>query len=671
MRRPGLATLVLVAVLSVSALGTASAAHMERLIDARVGPNRLSVDPRLLSLAKPLRYEVDAEGRRWPIGGLEDLELVDYAGRVVPYLLLFPAREHSRFEAFRAEPLPITKEESGFLLDLGRELVIDSIRLPRWPGPFVKRFWLQVEDSRAGGSDRWRVIVKEGSVFWLPEDGLERLSVDFAPTRVRRLRWVWDDSVTPRAPHPPAVEVRATRSAGTDPAFDPGPLPLPFTALPRRGTTSRFRLDLPGPDLPGVAVSLSVDAARVHRSARIVTSRRGNGFIETVALGSTVLRKTSWEGVEAESLEIPLRGSLGRHLELLIEDGDQTPLSLRDAYLRLAPLPVLYFEASSSPLRARLNPTRRPFGSNDLEADRARIERSETAWANWRGETAATEPPPPVSDLAAAGPQSPLDENGFAFSRAVTASRGLTSLPLDAHAVAWSDRGSSLRLLDAQHRQIPFLTERRDERDRVLLRPEATPSTDGAFTRWSIQPPEPRQEGVSLALTTSARVFERRVLLRRLEPSSRTLQTIAAATWSHRSADEPAAELELSIPGSAGESWQLEIEQGDNSPLPLDHVALLTPTAGIRYFGTGSPLRLLYRRDDLAAPRYDLEILADQFADVAALDASLGPVVAVAEQAAQPLRRLFWIVVILAAVALCGLFVRLLREPTSPTSQAP
>jgi hypothetical protein len=174
-----------------------------------------------------------------------------------------------------------------------------------------------------------------------------------------------------------------------------------------------------------------------------------------------------------------------------------------------------------------------------------------------------------------------------------------------------------------------------------------------------------------LALTTSARVFERRVLLRRLEPSSRTLQTIAAATWSHRSADEPAAELELSIPGSAGESWQLEIEQGDNSPLPLDHVALLTPTAGIRYFGTGSPLRLLYRRDDLAAPRYDLEILADQFADVAALDASLGPVVAVAEQAAQPLRRLFWIVVILAAVALCGLFVRLLREPTSPTSQAP
>ena len=88
MRRPGLATLVLVAVLSVSALGTASAAHMERLIDARVGPNRLSVDPRLLSLAKPLRYEVDAEGRRWPIGGLEDLELVDNAGRVVPYLSL-------------------------------------------------------------------------------------------------------------------------------------------------------------------------------------------------------------------------------------------------------------------------------------------------------------------------------------------------------------------------------------------------------------------------------------------------------------------------------------------------------------------------------------------------------------------------------------------------------
>ena len=256
------------------------AATVERSIEATLGANRLVVDAALLSAAKPMRYEAGTDGGLWPVAGLEDLEILDSQSRHVPFLLIFPQRERTTLRSLRSEPLPITKEASGFVIDLGKTEIIDLVRIPSAEGDFVKRFWLEVQ-GESGNSDRWTEIVRAGSVFSLAADGLERRSVEFTPVSARRLRWIWDDTVTPRRPHPGSIEVRVLGGSAAGTAAQSARLEVTYSQLPRRGRTSRYRIDLPGPGLPAIALHVAADATRIHRPARVQSSRRGNGVIET------------------------------------------------------------------------------------------------------------------------------------------------------------------------------------------------------------------------------------------------------------------------------------------------------------------------------------------------------------------------------------------------------
>ena len=348
-------------------------------------------------------------------------------------------------------------------------------------------------------------------------------------------------------------------------------------------------------------------------------------------------------------------------LELLIEDGDQEPLALSGVSLRLAPAPTIYFETRDTRLTARLGAARGPATANDLEADRVALAASNAPWARWGALEPSLARLPANGPSGVSGPQAAFDRSGLSYSRVVGASQGLTRLRLDAHASARSNGGEALRLLNADSRQIPFLVEQVEEPERLQLTAESIPSkVAGGFSRWRIRLPEPELAGADLVLETSSRVFERRVVVRRLE--ERGERIVDQGLWVHRSADEPAPALVLEPPGLAGEEWILEIEEGNNRPLQLSSVALQIPAGRIRYFGTGAPLELVYGSPSLQPPRYDLELIADEFAEVAAQEIDLGPVSGVAEPAAAPLRRAFWVVVTVVALTLGVLFVRLLKE---------
>jgi hypothetical protein len=117
------------------------------------------------------------------------------------------------------------------------------------------------------------------------------------------------------------------------------------------------------------------------------------------------------------------------------------------------------------------------------------------------------------------------------------------------------------------------------------------------------------------------------------------------------------------------------IEEGDNSPLPLDSARLLLPAYRLRLFRErDAALQLAYGRDDLSPPEYDLALLAPQLLGVAATEVVPG-----AEQAAGPSSptvlmspRLFWGVLVVAVLVLLGLVVRLVRKSDvqSPSPQA-
>jgi len=110
----------------------------------------------------------------------------------------------------------------------------------------------------------------------------------------------------------------------------------------------------------------------------------------------------------------------------------------------------------------------------------------------------------------------------------------------------------------------------------------------------------------------------------------------------------------------------LIVEEGDNTPLPIGGARMLLPAYRMRLFRErGQSLRLAYGRTDLAAPSYDLALLAPRVFGVSAMEVSPGPEreERAGGAAAFVSPWLFWGILITAVVVLLGLIARLVRKP--------
>jgi hypothetical protein len=276
----------------------------------------------------------------------------------------------------------------------------------------------------------------------------------------------------------------------------------------------------------------------------------------------------------------------------------------------------------------------------------------------------------------------PLDPARFTYQRTIPDGRpGPVSLVVDPLALAHS-RGpnqhfADVRVLDAAHRQVPYVIEHRDEPLVVAMMPEAgdpPASTPGGVKRsnWSsyrLRLPCANLPPSQIAIETSARVFQRGVQLAVVHPADRysrnaRLETISATTWAHVSADEPAGALTLPLSsGNASELW-LSIDEGDNSALPVTAVRLLLPSYRLRFFRPAqSSLMLVYGRSDLLAPRYDLALASQDL-----LNAEAGEVTPLGERQTTPARRSLisplqlWVFLSVAVAVLLTLIVRLTKR---------
>jgi len=108
----------------------------------------------------------------------------------------------------------------------------------------------------------------------------------------------------------------------------------------------------------------------------------------------------------------------------------------------------------------------------------------------------------------------------------------------------------------------------------------------------------------------------------------------------------------------------LSIDEGDNSALPITGARLLLPSYRLRFYRhPGAALRLAYGRGDLAAPRYDLALLAPQVLGVEAQElAAAGATPGDAPQKEFISHRTFWVLLSSAVLVLVGLIVRLARK---------
>jgi hypothetical protein len=270
----------------------------------------------------------------------------------------------------------------------------------------------------------------------------------------------------------------------------------------------------------------------------------------------------------------------------------------------------------------------------------------------------------------------------------------LTVVPLDAAALAHSAAGGGrfrdVRVLDRDGLQVPYLLEKRDEPMVVELRLERREPSPAARARpgsseYVVSLPHREINDGELVLTTRSRVFQRIVKIGVLMPPDRQSRTPTARftqtrSWQHNDDAEPAPALTLKPPSAERGDVVIEIDEGDNQPLPIERATLLLPSYAVRFYRSdAAPLFLAYGRADLVHPQYDLSLLerfvlgqraqSVQAGPERGSDAGSGSSPASTEPGAQPSgtrmsSALFWGALGLSVVVLLGVVVRLVRRET-------
>lgn len=653
------------------------------------GPQRLALDPEILAGSQPFRVDdvASADGRvSLASGGMGDLRLFDSGGREVQYLLIAPQLAFS-WRSGRILKVKETRQTSGFEVDFGSPTAVDRLRVNGLPAPFLKRVRLEGSGDRT----RWTLLVAEGTLFELPDESLARTTLEFEPGSYRYLRLTWDDRSSGRMPLPKEAVARLY-----SPVHAPPPLrdSLPVERRASEPGKSRYRLKLPGAHLPIVALELSVGGMHVMRTARVTEARLEWDQVVPTELGSATLRRDVRGDVIASELSIPITPPTEAQIDLVVDDGDNPPLDLTGVTAVYATLPFVYFESpDGKPLTARYGADRLAPPQYDLEVSRERIPGLTLADAKW-GAAGTPHEGARVGEGATAtsttgGGGAAIDVSTFRYSRSIPKDGvGLAALKLDPAALAHAGL-PELRISTPDGRQVPYLVERLDEPLSVEL-PVLEPIAHGrditaaargdaaVRSRYRVRLPYSGLPASRLVLHTTSRVFSRRVSIEaEATPSDIRREretgnggggfvTIAAAEWRHDDPETPAPALTLALPSARSAELYVVVDEGDNAALAIDEPTLLLPSYRLRFFRDGrTQLSLLYGRPDLAAPRYDLTLLAPRLLGAPAEEISPGPEQGEASVATGTPIVVFWGVLGVAVVALLLLIARLLRPRAS------
>ena len=655
------------------------------IVTADPGPRRLPLDVALVSGASPFRVRFrvpeDPDAGAVAIGGLADLRLFDAAGAEIPHLLVAnPDAAPVWREASAILPVAAVETErqrtSGFEADLGAAVLVDRFRLDRLPPPFLKRLRLEGSGDRA----HWTLLVDEGTVFDLPQPGLRQVELDFVPGSYRYFRVTWDDSRSGRIGPPPSAAARTVSNVLPAPALTTAVIVERRPSEPGR---SRFRLRLPGARLPIVALDLDVAPGHLMRDAEVYEARLTGAEATPALIGRGALKRVEQESITAEALRIHIQAPVEPELDLVIDDGNNSPLDLRGVTARFAELPWIYFESKGT-VMARYGNSTLPPPRYDLEAVRPSLRIEQVPEARWGEPRTRTD-----LDNQASAPDLPtvgaaIDATKFKYVRDVpSGEQGMVALRLDEAALAHSrgivSRFGDVRVISEDGRQVPYLVERSSEPlsvDVMLERLDPVPPSLQARpneTVYGIAWPHERLSSARLVLTTNTRVFRRRVSIATERQPDRQrrdawLETLASAEWVNANQDTVAPALSLPLPDTEASRLLVVVDEGDNSVLPIASGRLLFPQYRLRLFrGPQTTLRLAYGQPELAAPSYDLALLAPRLLGVSATEISAG-----AERAesgtppASPLSpQVFWAIMAAAVAVLVFLIVRLLRTTST------
>ncbi len=671
----------LAALASLRALEPTEWKNRQPLSVESAGLVKLALPPETLGLAR---------------AGLEDLRLLDPAGREVPFVFTLPAPAVPALTRTpRVFQTTLANSTTELLIGTDTTTPLESLTLTTPAPAFLKAARLDLSND----GEQWETLA-EGAVLFR-QFGAEQLRFDLKRRTASHLRVRIDDSRSRTVPFTGAT----LHLAGSTPPEVTTPITVRVVRREEFAGESVLTLDLGGANVPLASLEFATAESLFARTLTFATRElRDETAVErTLATGS--IWRVAAEGVPATArLDVPLHlVTPSRELLVHLTNGDSPPLAIDGVTARQRPR-WLVFRAAEPGTYAVLT------GHAQIAAPRYDLASLATALRDTPPTglipgPAAPNPGYHTVDTLADTPLrgAAIDPAAWGFRKPVQlTAAGVQQLELDLDVLARAQSSFADLRLVRDGAQVPYLLERPAlSRSRPLAITRDDDPKQPRLSRWQIKLPRASLPITRLTLTSSTALFQRHLRLfekisddRRGEMVERTL---ADADWSHTPGDARSLTLGFSSP-PATDTFSLETDNGDNPPIVLASASAAYPVARLLFKtepipnalaenlsnppavsssnpsnGPGS-LALYYGQRSASAPRYDLSLVAGQILAAEKSVASLG-----AEEQAraagwsgQPLAGargdvVFWSVLALVVVGLLAIVAKLLPKPPSAT----
>ena len=607
-------------------------------------------------------------------GDLADVRIVDPQGNETPYLIERPRPTGETRRAAAGFRAVLEPEATVLIVETGTTDALEGVTLRTPAVGFIKA--VQVEASQ--DDNNWILVGAGLPLFRQAEHREEQLHLPLPVGGWRHLRMTISDRGSAPVPFTGAqIHLAPARSMPTT------AVEVRLVAREETRGETRLILDLGAARLPLAEIEVGTPEPFFRRQVRLVASQvEGITIQERELARGMIYRTTSVDhrGPDRVRLALDLQ-TPGRELVLLIANADSPPLQVDQIRLRRWPVHLAFWAAQPGQFRIYTgNPVCRSpeyvLPTQDMDLGRTPVSTVELSLPEPNPNHQHAAVLPQVDEIAGQ-----LDLSDWSFRKPVGVEMaGVQELELDLDVLAYAQPGHADLRLVLGNRQVPYILERRS-----VLRPlkpivrHADDPVRPRNSRWLIQLPHSNLPVTRLTCASSTALFRRELVLYE-EPTDqrggRYRRQLGRAMWV-QTPDRASPVLTMELQGAPiTETLYIETDNEDNPPLQLSDFEFGYPVVRLLFKSSpGAELFLYYGNPRIAAPEYDLSLVAEQLIAADKATAYLGEAERLRTASWGPNQSLgkagilFWGVLVLVVVGLLILIARLV--PKSNDSQPP
>lgn len=557
---------------------------------------RLNIPPETLEAARP---------------DLEDLRLLNATGGEEPYLIERPTP--AVFSTFRPKEFHAEIAPAATLVTIvtGTTAPVRGVRIET-PGnsEFIKA--VKIEGSHNGR--KWQQLRDHEPIFRMA-GGASNLQIPFTQGVWEFLRLTMDDSKTAQVPFTGAL----LETGGNESPVEA--LAVTVKSRDESPGLTRIALNLGAMNLTPAFLRLETPERLFTRVVTVAVPVIAGDDITEKPIASAVIYRVDLNGKDESRLEIPIDGPVrSRELLLIVANGDSPPLALNEikGQRRLVQLTFLAKE-----------PGRYLLLSGNKQAAAPNYDLSSLATDLKRAMAAAIRPSPIVAtpdykaadNLTALGLQgAKIDVVPWKFRKRLEVSgAGARQLELDTDVLAGAAPDLRDLRLVREGKQIPFVLERTSISRAISLPRKAEIDKDHpTLSRWSLKLPKAGVPVTRIVCTAAPGIFQRDVRLFENVVNERGdtyARQLASARW-RQIPEQKTRDYVLEVNGApTTDTLNLETDNGDNPPVEFSAFRAYYAATRIVFAAandSNEPVWLYYGNPDVAAPRYDVNLVIGQ-----------------------------------------------------------